>query len=162
MKVLAKHGPSQRSRFKSFKKELNFCCCPASGLFFGIGNCLFVCLLVCLFVCYRSSGTLVSFYDGDSGVFYRCGTTDLNNPVETNDFTTLLQIFPNCTPHDSWKHMETSSALWKSNPWLQLFESRLSSLLDRFPVSWIQQISWILGNKNRGDRSDLPFIYCSG
>ena len=45
MKVLAKHGPSQRSRFKSFKKELNFCCCPASGLFFGIGNCLFVCLL---------------------------------------------------------------------------------------------------------------------
>lgn len=119
-------------------------------------------LFVCLFVCYRSSGTLVSFYDGDSGVFYRCGTTDLNNPVETNDFTTLLQIFPNCTPHDSWKHMETSSALWKSNPWLQLFESRLSSLLDRFPVSWIQQISWILGNKNRGDRSDLPFIYCSG
>ena len=59
------------------KRVLRFCWCPASGLFFGSGKCLFV--------GYRSSGILVSFYDGDSGVSYGFGNTHLNDPVETND-----------------------------------------------------------------------------
>ena len=179
IKVLAKHGPSQRSRFKSFKKELT-----VTSAAVRLRGCSLASSIVCLFVCLFVTDLQEPWSPSMMGIL-AC-STDSEPQISTIQLKqmTLLHLL-HYFKYFQVPHLMIHGNIWKS---LQLYgrATHGCSFLSRdcrpfwtaFPVSWIQQISWILGNKNRGDRSpnfqifilshlllllyDLPFIYCSG